>query len=438
MTGDPVTESSCTDVLMTKEAPGTKGEGTGAGEQKKTTVLIVDDEIGSLELLHRTLRGFYRVLRACNGSDGLHCLELNAVAVVIADQRMPGLTGVEFLSKSARMYPQTQRILLTGYTEVEGVIDAINEGRVFGYLAKPWHPNDLLTMLKKAEEMYHLLGLKERLLNELRQKNRELERLLAETKELQAAKVQAERWAAIGKLSGMVAHDLRNPLAAIQCHTGLLREGVFSEKLLERSTRSILNQVQKMSHYIEDLLLFAKPVNPHSYRRPYAIPALIASLQEAFSERCRRRNIALEIRGEFTGSCYVNPSQVYRVLSNILDNAVEAAGRDGRIRVTTEAMDAGEIRVRVEDSGPGISPEIRQNLFEPFVTHNKASGTGIGLAVVKKIIQEHGGRVWEEKGGLGGACFCLVLPQDFCEKGSEEPEQEKACRPRPVPDHPGA
>ena len=390
---------------------GSKVERGLAGSRKKPTVLIVDDEPASLALLMRTLRGGYQILRASTGLDGLYFLEKHPVAVVVSDQKMPGLTGVDFLAESADKWPHTQRILLTGYTEVEKVIDAINKGQVFGYLSKPWHPENLLSMLRKAAEVYQLLCLKERLLEDLKQKNRELEQLLLKTKDLQEASLQAERWAAIGKLSAMVAHDLKNPLAAIQCHTDLLREETFSENLLDRSTRSIQSQVRKMNQYIEDLLVFSKPGDTQSVSRSYAVPALIHYLQEAFAERCRQKGVTLETRIRYPGYCWVNPSRICRALSNIMDNALDAAGEGGVIRVITEEIDEKDVRIRVQDSGPGIPPELRQRLFEPFVSFNKPSGTGLGLAVVKKIVKEQGGRVWERQGDLGGACFHVTLPK---------------------------
>ena len=123
-----------------------------ADKREGVKVLIVDDEQESLNLLNRTLRGMYETSLARDGREGLRSLERNPVAAVISDQRMPGMTGVEFLAEASRRCPYTQRILLTGYTEVEGIIDAINAGHVFGYLSKPWHPDDLLATLRRAVE----------------------------------------------------------------------------------------------------------------------------------------------------------------------------------------------------------------------------------------------------------------------------------------------
>ncbi len=378
-------------------------------DKNKLKILLVDDEPESLALLQRTLRQDYETVSAKNGQEGLGCLEKHSFAVIISDQRMPGMTGVTFLSKAFRRYPYTQRILLTGYTEVEGLIDAINTGQVFGYLAKPWHPNALLAILQRALDAFLLLNDNERLLLDLQNNNQKLQILLKETRELEAAKLQAERWAALGKLAGMVAHDMRNPLTAIQCHAGLLHEMEMTVENKARSFNVILEQVQHMKHYIDDLLQFTKPTNSHTSLRPYVVSALLVSLQETFIDQCKENNINLTINNSYKGKVDVNPHRIYRALGNLLQNALEAAGKGGEIFITSEEIDEQKVVIRIADSGAGVPAEVGATLFEPFVSCNKDGGTGLGLAIVKKIIEEHKGHVWEEEWGLKGACFHITL-----------------------------
>jgi signal transduction histidine kinase len=383
-------------------APADAGEGV--------RVLIVDDEQESLNLLNRTLRGLYETSLARDGQEGLRSLEKNPVAAVISDQRMPGMTGVEFLAEASRRCPHTQRILLTGYTEVEGIIDAINAGHVFGYLSKPWHPDDLLATLRRAVETHQLLKDKDRLLSDLQEKNEELKRLLEQTRRLEVEKIQAERWTALGKLAGMVAHDLRNPLTAIQCQAGLLRDEAVAGANKDRSVRAILDQVRRMGHTIDELLLFATPKDERSSLRPYELSALVASVQEAFSLRCEAKGVRLETGLEYEGTLWMRPPQVYRVLENIVKNALDAVGERGEVLIASERVKGEEVVIRVADSGSGVPDSIRGSLFEPFVTRDKPGGTGLGLAIVKKIVCEHGGSVWEAPWRLKGACFHLAFP----------------------------
>lgn len=118
-------------------------------------LLVVDDELDNLELLHRTFRRNYRVYRASSGQEGLECLQKNGeMAIIISDQRMPKMNGTEFLSLTTDEYPDTIRIVLTGYTDVEDLVDAINSGHVFKYITKPWKPNELRQVISEAAQTY--------------------------------------------------------------------------------------------------------------------------------------------------------------------------------------------------------------------------------------------------------------------------------------------
>lgn len=121
-------------------------------------LLVVDDELDNLELLHRTFRRSYRVYRASSGQEALECLEQHGeMAIIISDQRMPKMNGTEFLSLTVNDYPDTIRIVLTGYTDVEDLVDAINSGQVFKYITKPWKPKELRQVIDEAANTYRIV-----------------------------------------------------------------------------------------------------------------------------------------------------------------------------------------------------------------------------------------------------------------------------------------
>jgi CheY-like chemotaxis protein len=128
------------------------------GRPKKTKMLVVDDEPDNLDLLYRTFRRDFQVLKA---DSGVHALEVLAaegeVAVIISDQRMPEMKGTEFLSRTVPQFPDTMRIILTGFTDVEDLVEAINSGQVYKYITKPWDPNELKAVVQRAAETYELL-----------------------------------------------------------------------------------------------------------------------------------------------------------------------------------------------------------------------------------------------------------------------------------------
>ena len=130
----------------------------GKGRKVKPKILVVDDEPDNLDLLYRTFRRDFQVLKASSGMDALSVLTAEGeVAVIISDQRMPEMKGTEFLSKTVPQFPNTIRIILTGFTDVEDLVEAINSGQVYKYITKPWDPGELKDVVKRATETYALL-----------------------------------------------------------------------------------------------------------------------------------------------------------------------------------------------------------------------------------------------------------------------------------------
>ncbi len=131
---------------------------TSLERPKKTKMLVVDDEPDNLDLLYRTFRRDFQVLKAESGVKALEVLaQEGEVAVIISDQRMPEMKGTEFLSRTVPEFPDTVRIILTGFTDVEDLVDAINSGQVYKYITKPWDPEELKAVVHRAAETYELL-----------------------------------------------------------------------------------------------------------------------------------------------------------------------------------------------------------------------------------------------------------------------------------------
>ncbi len=122
---------------------------------KKITVLYVDDEENNLISFRATFRLKYSVLTALSGEEAVKIMETKPVDIIITDQRMPGMTGVEFLEKIIEKFPDPMRILLTGYADMGAVVDAVNKGKIFHYLAKPWNEEELDLAINRAYEVYN-------------------------------------------------------------------------------------------------------------------------------------------------------------------------------------------------------------------------------------------------------------------------------------------
>jgi CheY-like chemotaxis protein len=201
--------------LMTLERP------------KKLKILVVDDEPDNLDLLYRTFRRDFNVLKADSGMNALQVLAAEGeVAVIISDQRMPEMKGTEFLSKTVPQFPDTVRIILTGFTDIEDLVEAINAGQVYKYITKPWDPGELKAVVQRAAETYDLL--KQRT-EELRRANAEMALLTVLVEVTQAASSLEETLTPIARAVSETFATDGCILQLIEGNTLVATQGTYSD-----------------------------------------------------------------------------------------------------------------------------------------------------------------------------------------------------------------
>ncbi|MCU0553088.1 MAG: response regulator [Leptolyngbya sp. Prado105] len=188
---------------------------------KKAKMLVVDDEPDNLDLLYRTFRRDFNVLKA---ESGVHALQLLAqegeVAVIISDQRMPEMKGTEFLSRTVPKFPDTMRIILTGFTDVEDLVEAINSGQVYKYITKPWDPNELKAVVQRAAETYELL----------KQRTEELRRSQSQTALLSSIVGVAQSATSLESTLEPIAIAFGENFLTDRCVIQLIESGTFTTK----------------------------------------------------------------------------------------------------------------------------------------------------------------------------------------------------------------
>ncbi len=140
-------------------------------------VLYVDDEVNNLNSFKAAFRRDFEIYTASSAREGRKILDNNEIGVIITDQRMPGMTGIEFLESILTIYPDTIRILLTGFSDINAVMDAINRGQVYKYLVKPWQNDELKMYIENALEIYNLRKENKELAHKLQLANLEIERI---------------------------------------------------------------------------------------------------------------------------------------------------------------------------------------------------------------------------------------------------------------------
>ena len=237
----------------------------------QSTVLIVDDEPRVLDSLEAILAAEFRVLRADGGAAALRLLEAEEVAVIITDYRMPGMTGVELLRRSQERAPEAIRIVLTAYTDVDSLMDAINTGRIYHFVPKPWDPNDLMTVVRRAAERYALAQENARLRDELEVAYNALHREVVE------------------------AHE--RPLSferLIGAHTGLRQVVELVRKVLDADTTVLL-----LGETGTGKELFARLIHDNGPRRA---ARFVAQNCGALPESLLESELFGHARGAFTGA----------------------------------------------------------------------------------------------------------------------------------------
>ena len=193
-----------------------------ASAEEGIRILAVDDEVRGMELLQRALRRIGRVDGATSGQQAWDVFQTTTYQLVLSDQRMPGMEGVELLTRVAERQPHCGRMLVTGYADLESTIDAINSGRVHAYVPKPCDPRDLRARVRTVLDRVLLARENERLLGLLQERNADLERALRELREAQARIVRGEQLAAVGRTVSMIVHDIRGPVAVLRSSGGML------------------------------------------------------------------------------------------------------------------------------------------------------------------------------------------------------------------------
>ena len=380
---------------------------------KKPTLLVVDDEPEVLRSLHDLFRLEFRVLTHEHPSEALATLAGDTdVDVVMSDQRMPEMSGVQFLERARAVRPDATRLLFTGYADIKAVIDAVNRGHIARYVAKPWDVDELTTVIRQAVEQHALIAEKNRLLRELKETNAQL---------TEAVRLK-------GKFIEVASHELNTPVTVVLGLTELWKMAMNPQA--SDAERTWVDRIHgaglRLASTVERMLKLLKTgqMSPDLATSPVLLNALIrqsvAGLQP-FLE-ARKQTVEFAIADDL-GTVEVDPPKISDVVTNLVVNAIKFTPDGGTIRVAAGGSGADFVRVQVSDYGIGIDPSDRTHLFEPFFTGNDTmhhssgdyqfckKGMGLGLCLVKAFVELHGGTIAVDTAPGRGSTFTVSLPR---------------------------
>ncbi len=354
---------------------------------KKIRVLYLDDEEDNLLSFKAAFRRDYDIYTASSAALGLQLLNDTSVDVILADQRMPQSSGVDFFDVVRVAHPDPIRILLTGYTDIESVIAAINRGQIFRYIKKPWDELEIRTTIKNAYEVYCTRMQLKNKIHELERTNDELNRFVYST-----------------------SHDLRSPLASVL--------GVLNLAKMEGSVTDpngymdmIETCVKKMDFFIIKVIDYYKSVRVEETLQSFELK----SVAQDSIDLCRMQNKSINFELSVNQNCEFKSDQfrISVILNNLVSNAVKYQKPNEAqpfVKVKID-VDEKEANINIEDNGVGILEHHLKNIFDMFFRSNHTvTGLGIGLYIVKEALSKVGGEISVDSSYGIGTRFQLTIP----------------------------
>jgi signal transduction histidine kinase len=376
----------------------------------EATIIVVDDEAGTRATLCGILEDAgYRAIGLERGADALEMIQKSPFDAVITDIRLPDVGGMEILELAKEINPDAAVIMMTGYASMETAIDAVNQG-AYAYFVKPVNPDEIKTTIANAFKQQRLLIENKRLVESLQRSNKLLFEANEELKEATKAK---------SEFLARMSHELRTPLNVIIGFAELMLDRVPGE--INEEQRQCLDDIltsgQHLLGLINDVLDLSKVEAGKMELRltNIALAEVVESLTSAMVPVLAQRKQSLNVDLEpGLPPVHADEGKLKEVFFNLVSNSAKFTPDGGELKI--EAVRKGDwCQVSVSDNGIGIKKEDREQIFEPFYQVNNSvagegKGTGLGLALVKQIVEMHGGRIWVESEYGKGSRFIFTLP----------------------------
>ncbi|WP_158224647.1 response regulator [Agaribacterium haliotis] len=408
----------------------------------KLGLLLVDDEEFNLKALKRILRdqGF-NIFCARDGLAALELMEREQIAIIISDMRMPNMSGDDLLIKIDERWPETLKIVLTGYTDISNTLNLLNASSIYRYISKPWDDDFLLSTVHEAAAIYwgkvmdycvekntlaqneklqesntHLRHSVEQSQARLKKVNEKLKSAYDGERRLRRARQEAEKESsAKSRFLATMSHEIRTPLNAIIATNSLLLESTLSDEQKELVQLS-LNGGKTLLSLINDILDFSK-INADKLELQnswFDLLKLVDDSCELMSGQVINKPVEIITLTDdkVPRECFGDEGRIKQILNNLISNALKFT-EFGCVAVEVSMHDTLTIKVR--DTGIGMSAENLKHIFDEFTqvddsTTRRTGGTGLGLTICKQLTELMGGNISVQSSLNEGSCFSVELP----------------------------
>lgn len=357
--------------------------------KKNIRVLYLDDEDNNLRSFKAAFRREYDVYTANTSEEAFDILKAVKPHVIFSDQRMPVTTGVEFFNAVRQVFPDPVRILITGYTDVNDIIEAINKGHIYRYITKPWSEHEIRVAIDNAYDLFQTRKRLEEKVEELEKSNHELSRFIYSA-----------------------SHDLRAPLAS---SLGVIRvaklevDNDTSKTYFER----IENNVAKLDVFVHNIIDYYKNSRHDKEYSEINFKDLIEEVSETVKSDLSSDDAKIDVDIKQESNFMGDEFRLRIILSHLLSNAIKfkkPEQPEARIEIK---VDCGldEVKINVRDHGMGILEEHVQKVFQMFFkTSHEKTGSGIGLYIVKEALGKMNGTIEVKSTPNEGSEFLISIP----------------------------
>lgn len=340
-------------------------------EPQTNRILVVDDEFTTRDLCKDFLETDGYVVETCeHPKKALALLSLKRFDLILSDLSMPGFNGIEFVKQIKYHYPSVNVIIMTAFGSVVTAVESMKAG-AYDYITKPF-PRDLLrATIKRCLESHNLKREISKMQNELFKK---------------------DKLAAVGSMAGAIAHRMRNPLSIIQMCAQYLGSRLNANQEYMQILAAIEEKVKTLERLTRDFVEYSRASRIR--RAPEQLEKLADEVVKSCAPRCTFQGV--EVIQRFQAGLppvSVDADLIREVITNILDNALEAMKGPGKVYMSINANPTLTfLQLAITNTGSVLAEELQDKIFEPFFT-TKETGMGLGLAIVKQVIDGHGGRI---------------------------------------------
>ncbi len=360
---------------------------------EKIHILYIDDELNNLNSFKAKFRNTYTVNIANNVNEAYEILEKNpTIHIIISDQRMPDMTGVDFFESILYKYPEPIRILLTGYSDIASIIQAINKGQIFRYLEKPWNDYEMEMAIDNAFR-FHFIN------KQLKNTNAELQKRNEE----------------LNRFAYSASHDLKAPVKSM---LGILKLAKTEPQTVDSLLNFLGDSVKKLDYFINNIIDYYKNTRQEKTLVEIdfnkIIQESIDSIEHAQNTSVKDIDFKIDIA---QNTPFINDEfRIYVIISYLLSNAIKyqkTTEENKKIQINIETSER-YLKMKITDNGIGIPLKYREHVFKMFFrATTQSTGSGIGLYIVNETIEKINGTIRMNSTEDEGTSFEIDIPNEI-------------------------